>query len=118
LTDEEIPPYTMVQTARHMFFNTSPKSSFSAKMENLTNATAMFYKRGDFSWNDYKFNTKRNPKIDEPIDFTSINITLPALETAPMMFWNRPLTLAELTTVAGSIKNITDLRNKLDSLLS
>lgn len=118
LADEEIPPYTMVQTARHMFFNTSPKSSFSAKMENLTNATAMFYKRGDFSWNDYKFNTKRNPKIDEPVDFTSINITLPALETAPMMFWNRPLTLAELTTVAGSIKDITDLRNKLDSLLS
>lgn len=116
---ETVSPYENVKTARHMFFNTSPyNSSFDVDMKSLTNATAMFYKRGNIRLNKYEFNTKRNPKIDEPIDFTSIEITLPALETAPMMFWNRPLTLDELTVIASSIKKITDLRNKLDSLIS
>lgn len=115
---ETVSPYENVKTARHMFFNTSPcNSSFDVDMKSLTNATAMFYKRDGISWNNYKFNTKRNPKSDEPSDFISIKITLPALETAPMMFWNRPLTLDELTIVADNINDISDLRTKFDELL-
>jgi hypothetical protein len=118
---ETVSPYENIKTARHMFFNTSPyNSSFDVDMKSLTNATAMFYKRGEIRLNKYEFNTKREN------DFTSIKITLPALETAPMMFWNRPLTLDELTTIvegrdesseADNINDISDLRTKFDELL-
>lgn len=109
---QTVSPYENVKTARHMFFNTSPyNSSFDVDMKSLTNATAMFYKRGKITLNKYEFNTKREN------DFTSINITLPALETAPMMFWNRPLTLAELTTLADNINDISDLRTDFNKSL-
>lgn len=109
---QTVSPYENVKTARHMFFNTSPyNSSFDVDMKSLTNATAMFYKRGEIRLNKYEFNTKREN------DFSSIHVKLPALETAPMMFWNRPLTLDELTTIADNINDISDLRTKFDEIL-
>lgn len=71
---ETVSPYENVKTARHMFFNTSPRnSSFGVNMKSLTNATAMFYKRGNIRLNKYEFNTKREN------DFASIKLSVPAL---------------------------------------
>jgi hypothetical protein len=96
--------------------------SFNHDMPKLRNAEGMFYKSVTISGekeqsineNKMNFNEKRE------LDFGEIKLSTPSLISAPMMFWNRPLTYDELVIFAEKLNDIkkNNVRSNFDKWLN
>lgn len=116
-------PFTKTISAKHMFFDTYPIGNieFNYNMPCLRNAEGMFYKKvtvnNDKIQNINENKTQLNDAKREK-DFNSLYITTPNLISAPMMFWNRPLTFNELEHFEKSLPDISITRKVFDNWLS
>lgn len=100
------------------------KASFVYSMDSLRNAESMFYKRYNvFKKDDNTLGRKNinennlNFNKERLCDFEEIKIQTPSLVSAPMMFWNRPLTVDEANVFIDALPDVTEIRNELTAWL-